>query len=129
MYYVVLVLETQITSGFSGLSSLPIVKNTRSGGHNNGYAKLAISLESNSGEDSLATSAGKHWKKTNRKGVEEMVEMCEKSTETTPSLLDYDSNDDNFYLEDFDGYYDDSLSDYDEGNCSLSMIDFCHVLI
>lgn len=109
---------------FFSSSGLFIAKNTRSSGGGHNYAKLAISLESNSsgGQDSLQSSlTKKHLKKTNKKGVEEMVEMCEKSTETTPSLMDFDVNDDNFYLEEYQGYYDndDSLSDYDEGKFSL----------
>jgi hypothetical protein len=50
------------------------------------------------------------------------VEVCEKATETTPSLLDYDGNDSYFDEDDLDSFWDqpgleEALSDLecDEG--------------
>ena len=75
-----------------------------------GYAKLAISLENSACDNSKST--------------EFQPEVCEKSTETTPSLCQYDledleDDDEEFFYPDEINYYgedDDTSSYYGEYN-------------
>ena len=75
-----------------------------------GYAKLAISLENSTCDNSKST--------------EIQPEVCEKSTETTPSLCQYDledleDDDEEFFYPDEINYYgedDDTSSYYGEYN-------------
>ena len=117
-----------ISFSFLGLSNIPLLKCSRGG---NGYAKLAISCENSHSADAAGLRSNslkrKHFPAgCNNKKMsvpkqqpgqappkEVVVEVCEKATETTPSLLDFDLDDD-FYFPDDRALWNHCQDDFSE---------------